>query len=119
MALSNRISPLIRNRWFSAVASSIPDEKLIPSCGPISKFDQSDPLKIDLMLTEDERGMRDAARAFCQEELMPNIVEANRHENFDRGIMKVSDEGVTRELSDEGGTRGTNLCREKRSLKPG
>ncbi|GMI24505.1 hypothetical protein TrRE_jg11564, partial [Triparma retinervis] len=40
------------------------------------------------MLTEDERGMRDAARAFCQEELMPNIVEANRHENFDRGIMK-------------------------------
>ena len=41
------------------------------------------------MLTEEERGMRDAARAFCQDELADGIVMANRHEKFDRGIMKV------------------------------
>jgi glutaryl-CoA dehydrogenase len=41
------------------------------------------------MLTEEERGMRDAAKAFCQDELAEGIVMANRHEKFDRGIMKV------------------------------
>jgi hypothetical protein len=91
--LSTRISPQIRHRLFSSLASStIPineDVKLIPTCGPISKFSKTDPLKLDLMLTEEERGMRDAARAFCQDELADGIVMANRHEKFDRGIMKV------------------------------
>jgi glutaryl-CoA dehydrogenase len=31
--------------------------------------------------------IRDAARAYCQEQLMPRILEANRHEIFDRAIM--------------------------------
>jgi glutaryl-CoA dehydrogenase len=31
--------------------------------------------------------IRDAARAYCQERLMPRILEANRHETFDRAIM--------------------------------
>ena len=43
---------------------------------------------LDNQLSEDERMIRDMANAFCQEELMPNIVEANRNENFDAGIMR-------------------------------
>ena len=38
-------------------------------------------------LTEDERAIRDAAREYCQEKLFPRVLEANRHEKFDREIM--------------------------------
>jgi glutaryl-CoA dehydrogenase len=31
--------------------------------------------------------IRDSARQFCQERLMPRVLEANRHERFDREIM--------------------------------
>jgi alkylation response protein AidB-like acyl-CoA dehydrogenase len=31
--------------------------------------------------------IRDAARAFCQEKLMPRVLMANRKEHFDREIM--------------------------------
>ena len=31
--------------------------------------------------------MRDTARQYCQEKLMPRVLEANRHEHFDREIM--------------------------------
>ena len=31
--------------------------------------------------------IRDASRAYCQEKLMPRILEANRHERFDREIL--------------------------------
>ena len=50
-------------------------------------FTWDDPLLLDESLTEDERMIRDSARAFCQEKLMPRILMANRHEIFDREIM--------------------------------
>ena len=31
--------------------------------------------------------VRDSARAYCQEKLLPRVIEANRHERFDREIM--------------------------------
>ena len=31
--------------------------------------------------------MRDTARDYCQDKLMPRVLEANRHEKFDREIM--------------------------------
>lgn len=46
-----------------------------------------DILLLDEQLTEDERMIRDAARDYCQERLMPRVLEANRHEIFDRDIM--------------------------------
>ena len=52
---------------------------------PTFKWD--DPLLLDDQLTEDERMVRDSARAYAQGELMPRIVAANRHEKFDRAIM--------------------------------
>ena len=50
-------------------------------------FQWDDPLLLDAQLSEDERMVRDAARAYCQDKLMPRILEANRHERFDRDIM--------------------------------
>ena len=47
----------------------------------------ADPLLIEERLGEDERMVRDSAAAYARDKLMPRIVEANRHERFDRGIM--------------------------------
>src|SRR5260370_25660277 len=52
-----------------------------------SHFDWSDPLLLDEALSEDERMVRDSAHAYCQEKLFPRVLEANRHEHFDREIM--------------------------------
>ncbi len=46
-----------------------------------------DPFLLDEQLHEDERLIRDTARDYCQEKLLPRIVEANRHEIFDREIV--------------------------------
>ncbi len=54
----------------------------------LKQIDWTDPLNLDGALTEDERLVRDAARAFARERLLPGIVEANRHEKFDREIMR-------------------------------
>lgn len=50
-------------------------------------FSWEDPLFLDTALTEDERMVRDAARDYCQNKLMPRVLEANRHEIFHREIM--------------------------------
>ena len=47
----------------------------------------ADPLLLDEELGEDERMVRDSAAAYAREKLMPRIVEANRHERFDREIV--------------------------------
>ena len=46
-----------------------------------------DPFHLTEMLTEDERMIADTAEAFCQEQLLPQVVEANRHEIFNRDIV--------------------------------
>jgi glutaryl-CoA dehydrogenase len=55
--------------------------------GSKARFQWDDPLLLDGQLTADERQVRDAARAYCQEKLMPRVLMANRHETFDREIM--------------------------------
>jgi glutaryl-CoA dehydrogenase len=50
-------------------------------------FRWEDPLLLEGQLTEDERMVRDAAHAFCQEKLLPRVQAAFRHEHFDREIM--------------------------------
>ena len=50
-------------------------------------FQWDDALRLDGQLSEDERAIRDAAHAFCQEKLFSRVLEANRHEHFDRSIM--------------------------------
>lgn len=47
-----------------------------------------DILLLNDQLSEDERMIRDMARDFCQEQLQPGILMANRNENFDPNIMR-------------------------------
>jgi glutaryl-CoA dehydrogenase len=50
-------------------------------------FRWDDPLHVDDLLDDDERQIRDMTRDYAQEKLMPRILEANRHERFDRAII--------------------------------
>lgn len=51
-------------------------------------FNWDDPLLLDQQLTEEERMIRDTARGYAQENLMPRILLANRNETFDAAIMR-------------------------------
>ncbi|HRK90462.1 MAG TPA: acyl-CoA dehydrogenase [Anaerolineales bacterium] len=50
-------------------------------------FKWDDPLLFNDQLTDEERMIRDTARRYCQDKLMPRILEANREEVFHREIM--------------------------------
>src|SRR4051794_33888688 len=51
-----------------------------------SSFRWDDPLLLEEQLTDDERMIRDTARAYAQERLLPRVVEAYREEKTDRSI---------------------------------
>src|SRR6266581_4298386 len=55
---------------------------------PKAEFEWSDPLLLDAQLTEAERMVRDAARAYAQEKLAPRILEAFRSEKSDPAIFR-------------------------------
>lgn len=50
-------------------------------------FDWVDPLDMAARLSEDERMVWDAARAYAREQLLPRVVSAYAEERFDREIM--------------------------------
>ena len=51
-------------------------------------FDWADPLHLDSQLTDVERMVRDTARSYCQEQLLPRVQEAFRHEKTDPAIFR-------------------------------
>jgi glutaryl-CoA dehydrogenase len=56
-----------------------------PDLGP---FDWEDAFRLDDQLTEEERLVRDAARAYAQDKLQPRIIEAFREERTDPDIFR-------------------------------
>ncbi|MGA7266240.1 MAG: acyl-CoA dehydrogenase family protein, partial [Aestuariivirga sp.] len=50
-------------------------------------FNWEDPLDLESQLTDEERMIRDSARGFAQDKLMPRVKSAFREERFDRDIM--------------------------------
>ena len=52
-----------------------------------ANFNWEDPFLLEDQLTEEERMIRDTAKAYCYDKLMPRIIEANRNEVFHREIM--------------------------------
>ena len=52
-----------------------------------SRFSWEDPFFLDDQLSDEERLVRDAARDYCQERLLPRVRDAHRHETFDRAIF--------------------------------
>ncbi|KAI0035469.1 acyl-CoA dehydrogenase NM domain-like protein [Vararia minispora EC-137] len=54
----------------------------------LSRFNpEVDPFDLESQLTDEERAIRDTARDFCQEFLLPRVVEANRNEVLDKEIL--------------------------------
>lgn len=43
-------------------------------------FNWEDPLNLELQLTQDEKIIRDSFRVYCQEKLLPRVIQANRNE---------------------------------------
>jgi glutaryl-CoA dehydrogenase len=53
-----------------------------------ASFQWDDPLLLEQQLSDDERMVRDAARAYAQDKLAPRILEAFRHEKSDPAIFR-------------------------------
>ena len=53
-----------------------------------AKFNWIDPLGLQGRLSEEERLLSEAANIFCQSKLLPRVLQAHRHETFDREIMR-------------------------------
>jgi glutaryl-CoA dehydrogenase len=74
--------------------------ELKPKDAPdLSRFDWEDALRLEDQLSEDERMLRDAARAYAEEKLLPRVTEAYREEKTDPAIFREMGEmgllGVT------------------------
>ncbi|WP_110804512.1 acyl-CoA dehydrogenase [Rhodobacter capsulatus] len=65
----------------------------------LARFDWDDPLRLNGQLTEEERMLRDAARAYAQEKLQPRVIRAFAEEETDPAIFREMGEmgllGVT------------------------
>ena len=53
----------------------------------LSSFNWEDPLLLDAQLEDDERMIRDSARAYAEEKLQPRVIEAYREEKAEPGIF--------------------------------
>ncbi|KAH7091086.1 glutaryl-CoA dehydrogenase-like protein [Paraphoma chrysanthemicola] len=54
---------------------------------PVS-FDWTDPLNAKNLFTEEETAISETAEAYCQERMLPRVLEAYRNEDFDRKIIE-------------------------------
>jgi len=77
------------------------------------QFQWDDPFLLENQLTDEERMVRDTARDYAQDKLMPRVLEAYRNETFDREIMNEMGElgllGPT--IPEEYGCAGvSNVC---------
>jgi glutaryl-CoA dehydrogenase len=54
----------------------------------MASFNWEDPLLLDAQLTADERQVREAARAYCQDKLVPRVTQSFRHEQTDPEIFR-------------------------------
>ena len=53
-----------------------------------AEFNWEDPLDLEAQLTDEERMIRDSARAFAQDKLAPRVRDAVRHEKMDVSIFR-------------------------------
>ena len=76
----------------------------------MTNFRWDDPFLLDDQLDDEERMVRDAARGYCQDKLMPRALADHRHETFDRAIFSEMGQlgmlGAT--LPEEYGAAGLN-----------
>ncbi|ANK80233.1 MAG: acyl-CoA dehydrogenase [Rhizobiales bacterium NRL2] len=80
-----------------------------PTRKPDASFNWEDPFDLDGQLTEDEVMVRDMARKYAREKLLPRVIEAFREEKTDRAIFNEMGElGLLGSTIDGYGCAGTN-----------
>lgn len=65
----------------------LPQKVETVSANKYGAYNWEDPLKLDGLLSDEERMIRDTARTYAREKLMPRILMANRHQTFDRNVI--------------------------------
>ncbi|RMZ78040.1 hypothetical protein DV737_g4119, partial [Chaetothyriales sp. CBS 132003] len=51
-------------------------------------FRWEDALNVDSLLTDEERAIQETANSYCQERLLPRVLDAYRNEDYDKTILK-------------------------------
>jgi len=68
----------------------------------LGQFDWQDPFKLDAQLDENERLIRDSARAFAEEKLAPRVIDAYREETTNSEIFtEMGEMGPKRHTSEK------------------
>jgi glutaryl-CoA dehydrogenase len=57
-------------------------------CASTVAFKWDDPLNLNSLLTEEEQAIQETARSYCQERLLPRVLEAYRKEDYDKKILQ-------------------------------
>uniref|UniRef100_A0A669QX40 Glutaryl-CoA dehydrogenase n=1 Tax=Phasianus colchicus TaxID=9054 RepID=A0A669QX40_PHACC len=78
------VAPLLRSREIPHVGllGRCPHSRRLisPHPTPPATFHWGDPLVLEELLSPEERMLRDAVRKYSQEQLLPRVLRANRHE---------------------------------------
>lgn len=75
----------IRRLTTSRVASTSSNAR---RCASTASFKWDDPLNLNSLLTEEEQAIQETARSYCQERLLPRVLEAYRNEDYDKKILE-------------------------------
>ena len=67
------------------MSSSAPSSR---SKNEVASFNWEDPFLLEEQLTEDERMIRDTARNYAQDKLMPRVLDAYANETTDEAIFR-------------------------------
>ncbi|KAJ5116380.1 Glutaryl-CoA dehydrogenase [Penicillium angulare] len=80
------------NRAFLRTAARLLQAERLPAArrhaSSSAVFNWEDPLAASELFTEEELAIQDTARQYCQEKLMPRVLEAYRNEDYDRRILE-------------------------------
>jgi glutaryl-CoA dehydrogenase len=57
-------------------------------CASTATFQWDDPLNLNSLLTEEEQAIQGTARSYCQERMLPRVLEAYRKEDYDKKILE-------------------------------
>ncbi|KAI5917747.1 mitochondrial glutaryl-CoA dehydrogenase-like protein [Camillea tinctor] len=93
MAIS-RLAPCLRPAWrattqlkFHPKQTSVNVIRSYASSTSAPVFNWEDPLLSSSLLTEDELAISDAAEKYCQDQLLPRVLQAYRDETYDPTIL--------------------------------
>ncbi|CAO3609889.1 unnamed protein product [Cunninghamella echinulata] len=100
---------LTRSQLFTRVLKPIQTRTMASKASSFVKYNWQDPLDLDSQLTEEEKLVRDAAHAYCQENLQPRVTDAYLNEKFDKNIMaEMGELGFLGSTIDGYGCAGVN-----------